>query len=86
MPFMDGLTAVKEAKQLYKTFNEQACRLNGFDPAEHVLLWRPLMIHLSQHKEELHMFIQDEERADFFLEKPVVKEELLAILKILQMI
>ena len=56
--------------------NERACKLKNLDPAEHKLIWRPIMIHLSQHKAELHMFMQEEEKADFFLEKPVVREEL----------
>ena len=86
MPHMDGLETVKETKALYKAINEKACKANGLDPSQHQIVYRPMLIHLTQQAAEIQLFIQDQERADLFMSKPVQRGDMMALLKILQVI
>ena len=86
MPHMDGLQTVKETRALYKEINERVCLANGLDPIYDQILYRPMLIYMSKHEENIQLFMEDQERADLFVNKPIERDDILSILRILKIV
>ena len=78
---MTGIQAVKLIKQRYKELNEVLAQLRRPQ------LVRPALLYFSQYnKETMEQFIAEDERADYYLEKPVPTREIVALLSLLNII
>ena len=91
MPF-NGVEVVKKVKDLYKKLNEKLANEQnqhlGGPPSNRssVSVLRPLICYLSaQDYEVMSQFMQEDELADCYLEKPLKLEYLDSLTKILNM-
>ena len=77
MPIMSGLEVCKLIKELYKTHNEET----AFGMGQTL---RPVICYLSQHNRvAMTNFIQDDEMAECYLEKPITQSELQSLVTLL---
>ena len=89
MPILDGMETVKRVKEKFRQFNEEICKklvlkLPSASKKNQIVI-RPLIIHLSQFDDNFQSFIKEEERADLYISKPVKKQELVSVLKLLRL-
>ena len=45
-----------------------------------------MLIYMSQHDANIQLFMEDQERADLFVKKPIERDDILSILRILKII
>ena len=80
MPIMSGMEVCKQVKQLYKRHNDRAI---AEGKSKQVIL-RPVICYLSQyHRQTMLMFVEEDEMADCYLEKPLPLVEMRALVKLL---
>lgn len=76
MPLMNGMDVCKRVKEIYKAHNSSVKK------GKHAL--RPVICYLSQYQRaQMQNFIQPDEQADVYLEKPLPIEEIQALMKLL---
>ena len=76
MPVLNGYETLKKVKQLFKDFNESS------GPNEPLVL-RPMICYLSSTENEvMKQFLSEDEQAEIYLEKPLPKSDLAALIKL----
>ena len=81
MPVIDGLETAKLLKEKVDTFNKKVDDLGW-----KTKVLRPLLIHLTQYDNSFKTFIQKEEEADLYLQKPITRRDLTTLLRIMKFI
>ena len=78
MPIMSGFEAITAIKKKFEEFNEERAR------KDQIKVYRPFFCMFSQGSiNTIQQFMYDEEQPECYLEKPVQKKELEALLKLL---
>ena len=76
MPVLDGYETLKKVKQLFKDYNK------NIDINSPMLL-RPMICYLSSIEHQvMNQFLTEEEQAEIYLEKPLPKKDLAALIKL----
>ena len=76
MPVLNGHETLKKVKQLFKDFNESS-GLNS------PLVLRPMICYLSSTENDvMTQFLDEDEQAEIYLEKPLPKSVLAALIKL----
>ena len=86
MPILDGLSTLMAVKDKFRQFNlaQSHYHREVDSQAKQDEVARPMICYLSQfNKNTMNSFITKEEEADCFLEKPILFNDILALLKLL---
>ena len=99
MPILNGFETLKLVKEQFKRHNkrlnevissndgdEETGMLVKSEPPQHLIL-RPLIIFVSQlDRKQFVDFFEDDEKPDFYLEKPLVPRDLQSILQLVNIL
>ena len=93
MPNISGMEALKMIKQMYQEVNEELLNLEQQEETKQNTtkrlraVQRPLICYYSQYDStQMQKFITDEERADYYLEKPIPLQELTSLLRLINVL
>ena len=88
MPIMTGMEVMLRLKKKYKEMNEKAKNVEGSDSSNsHIIVLKPFICYYSQYDRATMMnFMTEEEKADYYLEKPLPLTELISLLKLINVI
>ena len=86
MPRLSGLEACKLIKKKYSLINSRALKQPEVQLAE-TLVMRPFICFVTQQEfGTMRQFITEEEQADCYLEKPLAINQLISLLRILNIL
>ena len=98
MPILNGFETLKRVKEMFKLhntrLNEERSRSIGdeeplrmINTEEHTHILRPLIIFVSQlDRNQFTHFFVDDEKPDFYLEKPLVSKDLKSLLRLIKIL
>ena len=94
MPIMNGFETLKRVKDLFKWHNKRLSEavdlentLSVIETEDKCLLLRPMIIFVSQlDPEQFNDFFVEEEKPDFYLEKPIHPKDLKSILQLIKVL
>ena len=98
MPILTGLDVVAHVKEKFEQINqrnpllhdEEEKQINTFTAersSNKAKILRPFICYLSQLEfKVMRTFIKEEEKADYYLEKPLLAKELIALLRLLSIL
>ena len=94
MPIMNGFETLERVKDLYnwhndrlKAFVERDSSFSVIDTEDKCLLIRPMIIFVSQlDPAQFTGFFAEEEKPDFYLEKPILPSDLKSLLQLIKIL
>ena len=94
MPIMNGFETLTRVKELFKWHNKRLVEavdygssISVIDTEEKCLLLRPMIIFASQlDPAQFNDFFAEEEKPDFYLEKPILPKDLKSLLQLIKIL
>ena len=82
---MTGMEALLRIKQKYEALNHEPAVNESTEKNPRII--RPLICYYSQlDRSTMELYIKEEERADFYLQKPLPPDELKSLLKLINIL